>query len=78
MPRVQSLTPEKRIEDKIYGAIYAAMGLHGLKKKDIADALGLHKSTVSEHFANRSFSFMQLLSIFEFLELEISICGKSL
>lgn len=76
MPRVNSLTKTKRIEDGIYKKILMAMAMESVKKKDIAEHLGLHKSTVSQHFNNHTFSFEQLLEIFEFLEMEISVCVK--
>jgi len=76
MPRVHSLTVEKRIEDTIYGAIYASMGLHNFKQKDISKLLGLKGSTVSIHFKNKSFSLQQIIEILNFCELEIKVCDK--
>lgn len=77
MPRVNSLTPEKRIEDKIYRQILGAMGMEGVRKCQIAEVLGLHKSTVTQHFEHHTFSVQQLIEILTFLGLEIQICAKS-
>lgn len=63
---------------RIYNSIIGAMAIEGVKQYQIAQELGLHKTTVSLHFKNRTFSLEQILQIFEFLELEFTICAKPL
>lgn len=73
-----TLTEYKRCEERIYRQIIGAMAIEGVRQYQIADELGLHKSTVSQHFDNHSFSLEQILQIFELLELEFTLCAKSL
>ena len=73
MPRVKEVSYIEA-EKKTYAKIKGAMGLRNLKQKDIANELGLHESTVSQHFANRTFSYLQLLQIFEIVGLECENC----
>ena len=66
----------KRTEDQVYRQIAGVMGMENIKKYQIAQELGLHKTTVSEHFKHHTFSFDQLLQIFEFLGMEFKLCAK--
>lgn len=70
------LTEYLRNKEKIYQQIIGTMAIKGIKQYQIADELGLHKSTVSIHFENKTFSFEQILQIFEFIGLEITLCAK--
>ena len=68
----------KRNLTRTYNLIVSAMAIEDVKQYQIADELGLHKTTVSEHFRNRTFSYEQILQIFEFLDLEYTLCAKPL
>lgn len=70
------ITEYKRNEDKVYRLIKGAMAIKGIKQYQIADELGLHKSTVSSHFEHQTFSFEQILQIFEYIGLEFTLCAK--
>lgn len=70
------LTEYKRNEEKIYRTIVGTMAIKNIKKYQIADELGLHKSTVTIHFKHHTFSFEQILQIFEFIGLEFELCVK--
>ena len=70
------LTEYKRCEVRIYRQIRSAMAIEGVKQYQVAEELGLHKSTVSQHFDNHTFSLEQILQIFEFLGLELIVCAK--
>ena len=71
-----TLTEYKRNLEKAYQRIEVAMVIKRIRQYQIAEELGLHKSTVSQHFEKHTFSFEQILQIFEFLGLEITICEK--
>lgn len=66
----------KRAIDKVYRQIAGAMGMKRVKQYQIAQELGLHKTTVSEHFKHHTFSFDQLIQIFDFLGMEFTLCVK--
>lgn len=76
MPRTNSITPTKRIEDQIYKRIKCAMAMESIKQYHIAGELGIHKTTCSQHFKHHSFSLEQIIDICEFLGLEIKVCDK--
>ena len=71
-----TLTEYKRNLEKAYQRIEVAMVLKRIRQYHIADELGINKSTVSQHFKKRTFSFEQILQIFEFLGLEFTVCEK--
>lgn len=68
----------KRNLTRIYNLINGAMAVEGIKQYQIAQEMGLHKTTVSQHFKNRTFSMEQILQIFEILDLEFTLCAKPL
>lgn len=70
------LTEYKRNEEMVYRQIIGTMAVKGIRQYQIADELGLHKSTVSIHFEHHTFSFDQILQIFEFIGLEFELCVK--
>ena len=79
MKRVRGeITEYRRNLARTYNLIRGAMAVEGVKQCHIAEELGLHKTTVSQHFKHKTFSFEQILQIFEFLDLEFTLCAKPL